>query len=155
MDLLVTTGRVVVSLAAVLALVWVLAQVARRRGVGGVAASARFAVVARHALGRSAGVAVVRVGDQALVLGVTEHSVRLLARTPLGDVLDLGMSVGPPAEGSREPLLTTADGAAAVGPGGGGLRLLTGAGASPLAGSALSPATWSGALEVLRQRTAR
>ncbi len=166
MDLLWTAGRVLVSLVVVLALVWVLAQAARRRGAGGAVATERFSVVARQALGRTAGVAVVRVGDQALVLGVTEQSVRLLAQAPLTDL------TGPapqPALQLREPVLT--------GPGGPPsteLRLVepaarhlvpvgapSGSGGAPsgsggaLAGSALSPATWSRALEVLRERTAR
>src|SRR5919202_5544533 len=86
MDLAVTALRVAASLAGVLGLVWLLARGARRRGLGGSLDTSRFTVVGRHSLGRSSGVTVVRVGDEALVLGVTEQSVQLLARTPLSAV---------------------------------------------------------------------
>lgn len=159
MDLIATGGRVVLSLAAVLALVWLLAQAARRRGAGGVVLSQDFAVLTRQSLGRTAGVAVVRVGDQALVLGVTEHSVRLLTQTALSDVI-----------GAQEIPASAVDGPSGVdGPGGpssstalvalprqrpvpAGRSALAG---SALAGSALSPATWSRAVGALRERSTR
>ena len=37
-----------------------------------------FEVVARHGLSRTSSLAIVRLGDRALVLGVTEHQVTLL-----------------------------------------------------------------------------
>lgn len=158
MDSIWTGLRVVVSLAAVLGLVWVLAQAARRRGVGGAATAEGFAVIGRHALGRTAGVAVVRVGDQALVLGVTEHSVRLLAQTALSDVVPAvgAVTAGPVRETlSAGALPAGALPAGALVP----ARALTPGGSlaprGALAGSALSPATWSRALEVLRERSTR
>lgn len=181
MDVLLAAARTVVSLAAVLGLVWLLARVARRRGAGATAGAAGFAVLGRHALGRSAGVAVVRVGDQALVLGVTEHSVRLLAQTAIADVLPDAPAgrVGPDAAalpaarevvlsppdadfwparrqllplGARRSVVATTHGA--------GQRATRSAARVPaaggaLAGSALSPATWATALDVLRDRTTR
>ncbi len=158
MDALLTTARVVVSLAAVLGLVLLLGRAVRRRGAGGTAGAAGFAVIGRHALGRSAGVAVVRLGDQALVLGVTEHSVRLLVQAPLGDVVPApaaapapGPALAPVPLVPGEELVTAAAltgrrAATATSRAGGG---------SVLAGSALSPATWSSALDVLRERTTR
>ncbi|SDQ19807.1 flagellar biosynthetic protein FliO [Quadrisphaera sp. DSM 44207] len=135
--------RVAVSLAAVLGLVWLLARGARRTGAGRVAPASRFAVVGRQSLGRSAGVAVVRVGDRALVLGVTEQSVRLLAETDLSAVLEPAAA----PEQRTEVDLTAATTAA--------VRTAAPAPRSPLQGSALSPQTWSRALEALRERTTR
>ena len=80
--------RVVVSLAVVLAVMAGTGAVLRRSGVVGTAPSGRrgtrrraaaVEVIARHGLSRSASLTVVRLGDRALVLGVTEHQVSLLA----------------------------------------------------------------------------
>ena len=67
------------ALTAVLGLMWLLARMARRP-LGGRNAGA-VAVLARQPLTRGASVAVVRVGTQAYVLGVTEQNVTLLAET--------------------------------------------------------------------------
>src|SRR5438552_16861518 len=68
--------RIGFSLLVVLGLLWVLAKVARRplagRGGGGIA------VLARQQITRGSTVAVVRVGDRALILGVTDGQVSLL-----------------------------------------------------------------------------
>jgi flagellar protein FliO/FliZ len=74
--------RVVISLAVVLAVMAGAAAVLRRNGVGGMGGArrtGRVEVMARHGLSRASSVAVVRLGERALVLGVTEHSVTLLA----------------------------------------------------------------------------
>jgi flagellar protein FliO/FliZ len=79
--------RVVVSLGVVLAVMAGAAAVLRRSGVVGTAGTARrgfrrrpapVEVIARHGLSRGSSVAVVRLGERALVLGVTEHQVSLL-----------------------------------------------------------------------------
>ena len=154
MDPLSLLLRVALSLGCVLGLIWLLARGGRRRTGGRVAAAGRFAVVGRQSLGRHAGVAVVRVGDRALVLGVTEQSVQLLAETDLASVL------GEQEEAEHRtavelPVVSglavaDADLAALVSPGEG-----VPAARSPLDGSALSPQTWSRALEALRERTTR
>jgi flagellar protein FliO/FliZ len=142
MDLAVTALRVAASLAGVLGLVWLLARGARRRGLGGSLDTSRFTVVGRHSLGRNAGVTVVRIGDEALVLGVTEQSVQLLARTPLSAVTAAAREAAAPAEVRTPVAVGLADAPApSVRP--------------ALAGSALSPATWSTALDALRERTTR
>ena len=144
MDLAVTALRVAASLAGVLGLVWLLARGARRRGMGSGLDTSRFTVVGRHSLGRSSGVTVVRLGDEALVLGVTEQSVQLLARTPLSAVTAAPAvrEVVAPAE-VRTPVAVRLPGAPAP------------ERRAALAGSALSPATWSTALDALRERTTR
>lgn len=165
MDVAVTALRVVVSLAVVLGLIWFLARSARRRGLGNSVDVQRFSVVARHSLGRNAGVAVVRIGDEALVLGVTEQSVQLLARTPVSEVM---ATAAAPAAAVAERVDLVA--ATTAGHDAGALAatdaLTTGLTTEtdargrapltgPLAGSALSPATWNRAVDVLRERTTR
>ena len=71
------TLRIACSLAVVFALLWGLARLARRPLAGRGGATVR--VLARQPLTRGSSVAVVRVGDRALVLGVTDAGVSLLA----------------------------------------------------------------------------
>jgi flagellar protein FliO/FliZ len=69
--------RVLCSLTVVFAILWALARLVRRplggRGAGTVT------VVARQQLSRGSSVAVVKVADRALVLGVSDAGVSLLA----------------------------------------------------------------------------
>jgi flagellar protein FliO/FliZ len=117
--------RIFFSLAVVLLLMWGLARVARRplAGRGGGALS----VMARQPLTRGASVAVVRVGERAYVLGVTDQNVSLLAETE-PDAIEA--AAHEPHE-VREQLP---------------LDALTGSG---LTGSALSPSTWRQAAAAL------
>ena len=117
--------RIFFSLAVVLLLMWGLARVARRplAGRGGGALS----VLARQPLTRGASVAVVRVGERAFVLGVTDQNVSLLAETE-PDAIEV--AAHQPHE-VREQL---------------SLEALTGSG---LRGSALSPSTWRQAAAAL------
>lgn len=132
------TLRVIFSLAVVLLLMWGLARLVRKplggRGAGG------LAVLTRQGLSRGASVAVVRVDDRALVLGVTEASVTLLAETTL--------AAFEPAAGCDDdrPAAGRARHAAPD-------RLQPDGG--PLAGSVLSPATWAQAVAFLRDRPSR
>ncbi|MGI5169917.1 flagellar biosynthetic protein FliO [Spirillospora sp. CA-253888] len=142
--------RISLSLAVVLVLMWLLAKVVRRPLAG--RGSDAVTVLARRQLTRGSSVAVVRVADRALVLGVTDAQVTLLAETDPA-------AVEPPRDGGeqRSPVALDAAEADATAE-----RVAAGlpdevaaAAASPLAGSALSPRTWTSALEVLRERTAR
>jgi flagellar protein FliO/FliZ len=122
--------RVGLSLLVVLGLMWGAARLVRRpfaRRGGGV-----LAVLARQQLSRGSAVTVLRVHDRALVLGVTDQQVTLLAETDL-DAIETEIRLT-----RRTPVTVTVDGAA-----------------GPLAGSALSRRTWSQALEELRDRTVR
>jgi flagellar protein FliO/FliZ len=126
--------RVVVSLGVVLAVMAGAAAVLRRSGVTGTAAVGRrglrrrsvpMEVIARHGLTRSTSIAVVRLGERALVLGVTEHQVSLLKEM---DPAELEAPPDPQDDGT----------AGHAGPG-------IGAGALP----------WKVALEQLREKTVR
>ncbi len=109
------------ALLAVLGLMWLLARMARRP-LGGRNAGA-VAVLARQPLTRGASIAVVRVGTQAYVLGVTDQNVTLLARTDPAAI----EAATHPAQEVRETVPLDA-----------------------LAGSALSPSTWRRAVSALR-----
>lgn len=180
MDAFWTVARVVVSLAVVLGLVWVLGQAARRRGTGGGAQTA-VTVVGRQALSRSASVAVVRVVGcpHDLVLGVTDSSVTLLGSADPGELAPPAPAPAPaPAHSTAQDAPAFEQVMAAVGSRPqprahllpqpttrAELRARAGsvpaapadqpAGSSVLAGSALSPATWTRAVGALRERSAR
>ena len=120
--------RIGFSLLVVLGLLWFLARIARRplAARGGAAVS----VVARHQITRGSAVAVVRVADRALILGVTDNQVTLL-----GEADPNGLRRAPEAL-ERRPELPAAP-------------------AGRLEGSLLSPQTWAQVVQFLRDRTAR
>src|SRR4051812_43213322 len=95
--------RVVVSLGLVLALLWIAArtlQKGRVRAAGGVDVD----VLARLPLAQKSSLAVVRLGDQALVLGVTESRVALLCQTPVADIAEVAAAaVAPEAARAAVP----------------------------------------------------
>jgi flagellar biogenesis protein FliO len=76
-------GRMVVSLAVVVALMALTARVLRNRagfgGMGRKSSAPSIEVVARQGVGKSTSIAIVRTGSKELVVGVTENSVNLLA----------------------------------------------------------------------------
>jgi flagellar protein FliO/FliZ len=123
--------RIAFSLLVVLGLMWALAKVARRPLTR--RAGASLGVLGRQQLTRGASLAVVRVGDRSLILGVTESQVTLLGET---DSTSLDR---PEPTDHREPVALVAR---PQRPGG-------------LNGSVLSPATWTQTVRFLRDRTAR
>jgi flagellar protein FliO/FliZ len=160
MDMLALAGRVTLCLVAVLGLMWLLARASRKPLSA--RAAGPLAVLARQQLSRSSSVAVVRVADKALVIGITDAQVTLLgeadlaavtdaltpvesvSRTPVDlsdDVTSLPESNGVAARSGEDDLATIAN--------------LDSHRRGALAGSALSPATWKQAIDTLRERTAR
>jgi flagellar protein FliO/FliZ len=124
--------RIFFSLVVVLLLMWGLARLARRPLSG--RGSGALSVLARQPLTRGASVAVVRVGERAYVLGVTDQNVTLLAEAEPAAI----EAAAHPTHEVRERL---------------SLDALNGSGA--LAGSALSPSTWrQAATAVLKGRRA-
>ncbi len=86
--------RLILSLAVVIGLMWIAANVLRKRGFAGVASrrgprGPELELLARRPLGRNASIAVVRVGDHSLVVGVTDHQVTKLGDVEIGEI-DLG-----------------------------------------------------------------
>ena len=125
------------SLMVVLMLMWGAARLVRRPF--GARGSGRLAVLGTHQLGRGSSVAVVRVGGRALVLGITDQQVNLLAEADL--------AAFETAPGEEHIAVDVEDGRL---PG----RHSAGSGGR-LAGSILSPRTWISTLEFLRDRTTR
>ena len=85
--------RLIMSLGVVIGLMWVAANVLRKRGIAGTAGSRRgpqrtwkSSCVARKPLGRNASIAVVRVGDRSMVVGVTDHQVTKLGEIEPADI---------------------------------------------------------------------
>ena len=143
-------GKMAISLAVVLGLMWFIAR-ASRKPLKARAAGA-LTVLARQQLSRGSSVAVVRVADKALVIGVTENQVTLLTETDLAAMTE---ALAPVEAVSRTPVDLT-EGADGVGTELAAVTELDSArGRTALAGSALSPATWKQTVDFLRERTAR
>lgn len=158
MDTVALVGRLLVSLAFVLGLMWVLARRVKRpaRGKGG----RLIDVLARQQLSRTASVAVVRVMDQALILGITDGQVSVIGESELEAVEARLEDVKPartarPARAARPNRAAPITDDAAPVADGVTLRKDGAVPRKPLAGSALSPDTWRQTLDALRDLTVR
>ena len=129
--------RIGFSLLIVFGLMWALAKVVRRPLAG--RAGGTLGVLARQQLTRGASLAVVRVADRALIVGVTDTQVTLLGES---DVEALERPSAEPVV-RREPVDLEPAPARAE-------RAQRG-----LDGSVLSPAMWSQTVQFLRERTVR
>lgn len=160
MDTIVLIGRLLVSLAAVLGLMWFIGR--RMRKGGRAKATQLIDVLGRQALSRNASVAVVRVGEQALIVGVTDAQVSVLAETDLGAALAMTTAATEPRNASsrrtsarpaRSGRHTGASGTVAPVPA--ATDEHPPAKATALSGSALSPQTWRQTIDSLRELTTR
>jgi flagellar protein FliO/FliZ len=164
MDTVTMVGRLLVSLAAVLGLMWLLAR--RMRKGGRLKDTRLIDVLGRQQLSRNASVAVVRVGEQALVIGVTDAQVSVLGET------DLGAAQAMVAAGSTTPVKSVKTTRSAARPAARpddrrtepagrhatepeDTQFVAPRQRSPLSGSALSPQTWRQTVESLRDLTSR
>lgn len=149
MDSVMLVGRLLVSLACVLGVVWVIARKFRK---GPRARSARvLEVLDRTPLTRSSSVAIVRVGDKALVLGVADAHVSVLGETDLAAARAAHATTTGPKRAARRG---AANPRVAV-PAPAHFAAEAAAPAGALAGSALSPQTWRQTIESLRDLTSR
>lgn len=144
--------RVGLSFSLVLGLMWLAARVFKGSLSG--RGSGALEVLARQQVGRGASVAVVRVADRALVVGVTEHSVTVLGDpvTDLEPFRGSATTAGSPRTPATTPATTPVTdrfGSRAA------VSLTAADDRSPLRGSILSPTTWRQALQVLRDKTVR
>jgi flagellar protein FliO/FliZ len=140
MDTVAVVGRLLLSLAFVLGLMWLIAKKVKR-GPGGRGRNGRLIdVLSRQQLSRTASVAVVRVMDQALIIGVTDGQVSVLGEA---DLVAAQASLETPE--TTRPART----ARAV------RRPADSERKAPLNGSALSLGTWKQTVETLRDLTAR
>ncbi len=139
-----SVARALLSLAAVVTLMWMLGRWARGRGRRHGSAREGLEVIARQSLTRNASVMVVRVADQAMVLGVTEAGVNLLGEVPAGTFELAPVLILPaPMPVTNRPTPVLAAPTAKRPP------------VRALEGSVLSLRTWSQAVDVLRERTVR
>jgi flagellar protein FliO/FliZ len=133
--------RIGFSLLIVFGLMWGLAKVARRPLTGGRGAGS-LTVLQRQQLSRGSSIAVIKVADRALVIGVTDTQVSLLGETDL----DVFEHKAPAERRDAVPV----DPVAPIDP------------AAPVArapgrldGSLLSSRTWTSTLDFIRERTTR
>ncbi len=168
MDTVVLVGRLLVSLAVVLGVLWLVARRMNRRG--GRRRQSPIEILGRQQLGRHSAIALVRVAEQTLVLGVTEGAVSLLTTADFEDVdgvpaaderasrvaprrqadLRLAGSVA-----AHEDADASGSRTSGVGAGADPQRSGSPLSGSGLSGSALSPGTWRQTVDALRDLTAR
>ena len=131
--------RIGFSLLVILGLMWALARAVRRPMGSGRHHGQVLSVLNRQQLTRGAAVAVVRVGDRAIVLGVTDQQVSLLGEADLEEFEIHHTS-------HRDHVEVEAGELPSVHP------------VPPrgrLDGSLLSPRTWTSTIDFLRDRTTR
>jgi flagellar protein FliO/FliZ len=133
--------RIGFSLLVVFGLMWGLARLVRRP-LGGRRATGTLSVLNRQQLTRGAAVTVVRVGDRALILGVTDQQVSLLGETELAT-----FEQQPHDHDHRDAVRLVPDDVLPAEPYRGAPGRLD--------GSILAPRTWRSTLNFLRDRTTR
>ena len=152
METLFVALRVLLSLGAVLALLWLLQRRFARGGVGS-AAKARAAnnpaVVGRQSVGSKAHVVVVEHDGRRFLLGVTEHGVNVLHSSPIEPVPGLDPDLFARELAAAEPADVALVAQQAAPSDTVGDSPLAG---SMLAGSILSGETWKQAAAVVRNR---
>lgn len=155
-------GRLLVSLAAVLGVMWVIGR--RMKKGRGPKSSQLIDVLGRQQLSRNASVAVVRVGEQALVIGVTDAQVSVLGETDLGAAQAMvtaatdtrrtapRRATAPASHRVAVPAAPAAPAVPAV-----PADVVPDSASKPgaLSGSALSPHTWRQTIDSLRDLTTR
>jgi flagellar protein FliO/FliZ len=114
MSFLLLFGRTLLALTIVLGCVWGLSRLARRTQNGGAARRAgianggRLEVLGRKSLSRTTSVAVIRVGERDLVVGVTPQSVTLISEIqvpePAPEPADLQADTPWRAQSGQTPL---------------------------------------------------
>ena len=135
--------RLVLSLAFVAAVLFFAARLAKKRGLG--QGNGLIEVVARHRMGRTSTLSVVRIADVVLVVGATEEHVTLLAEVD-SDAVDAALRE------RRVPVSVGADDDAP----GVEVRTLVARSTSPaLAGSVFDRNGWGTFVNQLRERTVR
>jgi flagellar protein FliO/FliZ len=138
------------ALGVVLGLMWALARFVRRPLTG--KADRVLNVLARQQLSRNASVAVLKVMDRALVVGVTDQGVRLLTETELEPLLAAitAQAAKPPRQRNAESVGSLPVGSLPIDAVAVGVRP-----AGALDGSVLSPKVWSQLVTAARNATVR
>lgn len=136
MDTIFTALRVVVSLAAVLGLIWYLRKRISKNGTRSRRKGSVVTVLGKQGVGAKASVVVVDAEGRRFVLGVTEHSVSVLhsAEAPTAQEVDFADAMAELAAGADDTGATTLPAAAG-------------------SGSIFAASTWKRTSEAIRQAT--
>jgi flagellar biosynthetic protein FliO len=86
--------RLLLSLSIVIGLMWAAATVLRKRGFGGQmnrksARSVQVEMLAKRNISRNTSIAVVRVGERSMVVGITDHQITKLDDAEVVEEIDL------------------------------------------------------------------
>lgn len=162
MDTVALVGRLLIALAVVLGAIWVIARKVRGGGARQkLRADKLIDVLGLQNLTRNSSVAVVRIANQALIVGVTDSNVRVLGEVEL-DAAQAHIAASEPGRrlaAVRDTAAGTADRTPNPVADELARRRATEAFIAPkpgkFAGSALSPATWKQTVDALREMTAR
>ena len=148
MDAVLTMLRVVVSLAAVLGVIWYLHRRVSRRQLRTKKKTNPVTVVGKQGIAAKASVVVVDVDGRRLVLGVTEHSVNVLHSAEPAPVAEASFAaVFAEADADAHPdAIAIADALAPVS----AEAHAPAPAAGPVAGSILAASTWKLALTSVR-----
>ncbi|MDR3069000.1 MAG: flagellar biosynthetic protein FliO [Cellulomonas sp.] len=146
MDVVWLLLRAIVALGAVLGLIWWGARRMTHHRVARSGFEPHVMVVDRHALNRTAGVAVLAVGNRRLLVGYGDQQVGLLTElAPVVAPLEpTGTDLVPAPRGQSDKARKTS-----------GKTSGDGERRSPLAGSVLHPQTWKDTWRALQDRTVR
>jgi flagellar protein FliO/FliZ len=105
--------RLVFSLGVVIGLMWLAAHMLKRRGIGPTnrrpGAGVQVELLARRTMARNASIAVVRVGDRSMVVGITDHFITKLDEANIQEVVDIqdaGTTRTVPAGDGSSPKVT-------------------------------------------------
>ncbi len=134
--------RLILSLGFIAVVLLFAARLAKKRGLG--QGSGLIEVVARHRLGRTSTLNVIRIADVVLVVGATEEQVTLLAEVD-SDSIDAALREQTPIR-----LATAPDGNADAAP-----TVVARRPPGALAGSVLDRDGWGTLVHQLRERTVR
>jgi flagellar protein FliO/FliZ len=164
MDTLILALRVVLSLGAVVAVLWLL-QRKVARGTRGTRTEEPLRVLARRGIGSKASVVVVETAGQRFVLGVTEHAVNVLHTSDAPEPAPIQVQAPAPGAEAFARTLNGHTGQDLLRPRSGGSRARAGQGApgngqalrgnnqpsGALHGSLLSATTWRQAAAAVRK----
>ncbi|HEV7949202.1 MAG TPA: flagellar biosynthetic protein FliO [Glaciihabitans sp.] len=160
MDTLFVALRVVVSLGAVLAVIWVAhRQITRRGSIGH--ADKPITIIGRQAVGQKASVVIIEVDGTRLLLGVTDHNISVLTETekpaaPVARSFSRHLAIAEQAAAPVDTAASTTNGAELRRPRQRPPIARSGSSLSPashglLRGSILSAETWKLSWTALRQ----
>lgn len=96
-------GRLLIALAVVLGIIWLIAKKARGGARQKLRSDKLIDVLGRQSLTRGSSVAVVRIADQALIVGITDSNVRVLGELELDAAAAHIAAADPSIRATRTP----------------------------------------------------